>query len=147
VNKNTRLPICFGLRCFPEPTAHRVRCPTASCGWRSTAPPESKSQRLPNDTGWTHDEDMKDPVEDTSPRGDRIFVFTRADGSRDPVPSILLDDVTLDLSHSSAIGVLVNGALLAPIVGATHDASCSIATRTEELRSSIFFPLKTRSRA
>jgi hypothetical protein len=90
---------------------------------------------------------MKDLVEDTSPRGNRIFVVTRAKGSRDPVPSILLDDVTLDLSHSPTIGVLTNGAPLASMVGVTHDVSCSIALRTEELRSSMLFPFKPRSRA
>ena len=46
---------------------------------------------------------MKDPIEVLLPSGNRIFVVLRAEESRGRMPFALLDDLPLDLGHSSGV--------------------------------------------
>ena len=54
---------------------------------------------------------MKDPVEVRLPGGDFLLVILRVEKSRGWVSPVLFDDLTLDLCHSSALGVVLMGGL------------------------------------
>jgi hypothetical protein len=73
----------------------------------------------------THDEDIEDPIEGTSPRCDRIFVVIRMEGSRDPFSSTVFDEVSLNLSYNPVIKFLVSGPLRVHMVKLTVSTMCT----------------------
>ena len=77
----------------------------------------------------THVEYVEDPVEVLPPTRNHIFVGLRMEDSRDRMPFTLVDDLPLDLGHSSAIETLVSGPLTdGHAAGSTYVVSCSIAS-------------------
>ena len=75
--------------------------------------------------------DMKDPVEFQPPGCDRIFITLRMEHPSDPITFIQLDDVLLDIGHSSVVGNLVSEYPGTCIAGSTHVVNCPIASKTD----------------
>ena len=66
------------------------------------------SQRRSSRSCGTHVKDIKDPVEVRPPGRDRAFIILRMEHPSDTTSLTLLDDVLLDLRHSSVIENLVS---------------------------------------
>jgi hypothetical protein len=95
----------------------------------------------------TYCENVKDPVEVQLPRSDRLFITLRVEKSGDRISFAQLDDLPLDLGHSSAIEALVSKPLGVHANGQTYSLSSSIASKTDGLSSSGCFPCNPRSSA
>ena len=76
-------------------------------------------------------EDLKDPAEVQPPSGDRISIIPRLENPRDHVPSTLLDDLPIDLRHSSMMKLIVSVLSELCIAGWTHIVNWFIASRTD----------------
>ena len=90
---------------------------------------------------------MKNPIELLPPGGNRIFVVLRMEDSRDRVPFTLLNDLPLDLGHSSVIEASVNELFGGRIARPTHVVSFPMAPSTDWLSSSGRLPFNPRSSA
>ena len=67
---------------------------------------------------------MKNPIEIQLPGSNCLFIVLGMEESRDGIPSALLDDLPLNLAHSSAIGELVGQPLEVCIVVPAHVVNC-----------------------
>jgi len=95
-----------------------------------------------------HVEDLEDPGEVQSPGDDRFFIVLFVEEPRDRIPFPPLDDLLLDLCHSTAIQGMVNKSYARYIsVGPTYTVNRSIAPRTVLLNSFMSLPFIPRSRA
>lgn len=75
---------------------------------------------------------MEDPVEVRSPGGKGVLVVLGVEKAREKASLAQLDDVFLDLGHSSAIEVTVsNSGQTCTFAGSAHVVNCSIASNTE----------------
>ena len=90
---------------------------------------------------------MKDPDEIVPPNRNLVLIALRAEKSRDRIPFTVLDDFRLDLGHRSAIQALVRGSFVVDIAIPAYAVNCTIAPRTERLRSSNRLPSTPRSSA
>ena len=82
-------------------------------------------------SGGTHVKDTKDPVQVQFPGSDRLVVVLLVEALRNRISFIPLDDVLLDLGHSTAIENFVSKSSGACIAGSTHVVNCSITLRTD----------------
>ena len=73
---------------------------------------------------------MEDPVEVGPPGNNRLFIVLRVEEPRDSVSFTPLDDLPLNLGHSSAIESLVSESPKVYAAGSTHVVNCSIASST-----------------
>ena len=90
---------------------------------------------------------MKDPDKVVSPTGNLVFINLRVEDPGCHAPSILLEDLPLDLGHGSAVEISVNESSSVRIAGLTHVVSCPIAVRMDWVSSSSCLPFNPLSRA
>ena len=95
----------------------------------------------------TYVENVKNPGEALLQNCDRIFVVLRVEGAGYCTAFTMLNNLPLDLCHSSATEGFVNEPLSAGIAGLTHVVSCSIAPDADWLSSSNRLPFNPRLRA
>ena len=61
-------------------------------------------QRFPGSiSDWTYIEDVEDPIEVRLPGSDLLSIVLREEESRDHISSTLLDNLPLNLGHSSGV--------------------------------------------
>ena len=92
---------------------------------------EADGQRGSCGSDRTHIEHMKDPIEVRPPCRDRLFIVLCVEHSRDTASLTPLDDVLLDLRHSSTIVNPVSGSPGVCITGPTYKVNCPIASKTD----------------
>ena len=89
---------------------------------------------------WTYVEDVKDLDKVLLPSGNLVLVSLREDKPEGCVPFTVLDDLPLDIRHSSVIKQLVGGLLGMRITGPAHVVRSPIASSTSWLSSSNCLP-------
>jgi len=96
----------------------------------------------------THIEDDEDPVELGLPSGNYLLVIPRVKKSRGRIAPALLDDLILYFRDCpGSKGMISRGTRNYGTAGPTHVVNWFIASHTDWLRSSNFFPSIPRSRA
>jgi hypothetical protein len=88
----------------------------------------------------THVEDMKNPDKILLPRGELVLVALREDESINRIPFTLLDHLSMDPGHRSAVVLAVNRSSYGRIIGLAHVVRFPIASRTDLLSPSNRFP-------
>ena len=79
-------------------------------------------------TDRTYTEDVENPIEIQLPVSNFLFVAPRVDESRGRISSSLLDDLSLNLGHSSMIQRSVSRSFVTVLA---HVANCWIASSTD----------------
>ena len=87
---------------------------------------------------------MTNPDEVLHPSGIPVLIALREDETRDYIPFTQLDDLSLDLGHSSAIMTLVSESPGVCIAGPTHIFKTPIASKMGWSSSYNRFPFNPR---
>ena len=92
---------------------------------------EARSQQQSSRSDGTHVKNVKNTVKLQPPGSDCLFIILRVVMSRDRVPFTSLNNVPLDLVHSSTIQSLVRKSHGVRIADSTYVVNLSIASRTD----------------